>query len=130
MPILFDTSVAIALREGHEAVLEKTRNLAEIPMLSIVSVVELEGGVAFAPEGVATRRAALDRLLATLEILPFEPAEAAAYRSIIEARGFSRRLTFDRMIAAQAIVAGATLATLNLRGFRDIPNLAIENWSR
>lgn len=122
--------MAIALREGQERVLEKTRNLAEIPMLSIVSVVELEGGVAFAPEGVAARRAALDRLLATLEILPFERAEAAAYRSIIEIQGFSRRLTFDRMIAAQAIVADATLATLNPRDFRDIPNLAIEDWSR
>lgn len=122
--------MAIALREGQEKVLEKTRNLAEIPMLSIVSVVELEGGVAFAPEGVAARRAALDRLLATLEILPFERAEAAAYRSIIETQGFSRRLTFDRMIAAQAIVADARLATLNPRDFREIPNLAIEDWSR
>jgi tRNA(fMet)-specific endonuclease VapC len=130
LPILFDTSVAIALREGEAAILEKTSNLAEIPMLSILSVVELEGGVAFAPEGVAARRAALDRLLGTLEILPFDRAEVAAYRNIIEIQGFSRRLTFDRMIAAQAIVAGASLATLNPRDFRNMPSLTVEDWSR
>ncbi len=129
MAILFDTSVAIALREGQANVLEKTVALAEIPLLSIISVVELEGGVPFAPEGVAARRAALDRIIATLEILPFERAEAERYRRIIERSGFSRRLTFDRMIAAQALVAGARLATLNPRDFRDIPDLQIEDWS-
>lgn len=109
--------------------LERTAALAETPLLSIISVVELEGGVTFAPEGVVARRAALDRILATVEILPFEQPQATAYRGIIEVSGFSRRLTFDRMIAAQAIVAGAILATLNPRDFRDVPDLTIEDWS-
>ena len=129
MAILLDTSVAIALREAEEGVLRRAADVDEVPLLSVISVVELEGGVAFAPEGIAARRDALDRLLATLEVLPFETAEASAYRSIIEAIGFSRRLTFDRMIAAQAIVAGAILATLNPRDFRDIPGLDVEDWS-
>lgn len=129
MAILFDTSVAIALRESEERVLDRTAKLDVIPLLSIISVVELEGGVQFAPEGRAERRAALDRLLATLEILPFEQAEASAYRRIVEAIGFSRRLTFDRMIAAQAIVAEAALATLNPRDFKGVPDLTIEDWS-
>jgi tRNA(fMet)-specific endonuclease VapC len=34
------------------------------------------------------------------------------------------------MIAAQAIEAAATLATLNARDFRDIPGLTIEDWSK
>jgi len=126
---MFDTSVAIALRESEEDALERAAELDEVPLLSIISVVELEGGVPFAPEGIAARRVALDRLLATLEVLPFEKSEAAAYRAIVEAIGFSRRLTFDRMIAAQAIVAGASLATLNPRDFAAIPDLKVEDWS-
>ena len=129
MPILFDTSVAIALRESEESVLQRAAELDEVPLLSIISVVELENGVPFAPEGRATRRIALDRVLTTLEVLSFEQSEASAYRFIVEAVGFSRRLTFDRMIAAQAIVAGARLATLNPRDFRGIPGLQIEDWS-
>ncbi len=130
MAILFDTSVAIGLREAQPHLLTRTVEVEQIPLLSIVSVVELEGGVPFAPEGIAARRAALDRILATLEILPFERAEAIAYRNIIEALGFSRRLTFDRMIAAQALVAGATLATLNPRDFKGIPGLTVEDWTK
>jgi tRNA(fMet)-specific endonuclease VapC len=130
LAILFDTSVAIGLREAQPHLLTRTVEVEQIPLLSIVSVVELEGGVPFAPEGIAARRAALDRILATLEILPFERAEAIAYRNIIEALGFSRRLTFDRMIAAQALVAGATLATLNPRDFKGIPGLTVEDWTK
>jgi tRNA(fMet)-specific endonuclease VapC len=129
LAILFDTSVAIALREGQSNTLARAAELDQIPLLSIISVVELEGGVQFAPEGVPARRAALDRILATFDILPFEQREAIAYRRIIEAIGFSRRQTFDRMIAAQAVVAEAMLATLNPRDFRKIPGLRVEDWS-
>lgn len=129
MPLLLDTSVVIKLRESEPAAVARIATLDEIPLISIVSVVELEGGVPFASEGRAIRRAALDRILATLEILPFEQVDAAAYGRIVEQLGYSRRLVFDRMIAGQAIVAGATLATLNPRDFRDIPSLEIEDWS-
>jgi tRNA(fMet)-specific endonuclease VapC len=129
LAILFDTSVAIGLREGQTNILNRTEALGQIPLLSIISVVELEGGVRFAPEGLTVRRAALDRILAKLEILPFERAEAAAYRMIVENLGFSRRQTFDRMIAAQALVAEATLVTLNPRDFRGIRGLTTEDWS-
>jgi len=101
-----------------------------MPSLSIVSVVELEGGVVVAAEGLAIRRRLLDKIYASLEILPFGEHEAKAYRTIIAELGFSRRLIIDRMIAAQAIEAAATLATLNARDFRDIPGLTIEDWSK
>ena len=55
-------------------------------------------------------------------------AEAQAYRKIVETCGFSRRKVLDRMIAAQAITAGATLVTRNGDDFRDIPNLILLEW--
>lgn len=127
--LLIDTSIAVALRENIKHVGDRFAQLARLPSLSVISVVELEGGVAAAREGRDARRRALDQLYAPLEVLPFGEVEAATYRQIIEACGFSRRLVIDRMIAAQAIVAGLSLATLNPRDFRDVPNLQIEDWS-
>ena len=110
--------------------MERAGRLGSITLLSILSVIELEGGVPLAPEGAHIRRILLDELYATMEILEFGQAEADQYRSIIGALGYSRPKILDRMIAAQAIAAGATLATLNPRDFRGIPRLNIEDWSR
>ncbi|HZF93970.1 MAG TPA: PIN domain-containing protein [Allosphingosinicella sp.] len=74
-------------------------------------------------------RTRLDLLLGELNALPFDAAEAAAYGRIVERRGYSRAKVLDRMIAAQAIVAGATLITLNPGDFRGIDELVLVPWS-
>ena len=127
--ILLDTSVAVELREGNSRVGERLETIDDALLLSIVSVVELEGGLATAPEGAYVRRRVLDDLYRTVDILEFGWPQASAYRGIVTALGFSRSKIIDRMIAAQAMVAGATLATLNPRDFRGIPGLTIEDWS-
>lgn len=64
-----------------------------------------------------------------MQILSFTTREAASYRRIVEQLGFSRPRVVDRMIAANALVAQATLITLNPRDFRGIPGLTVEDWS-
>lgn len=97
--------------------------------LSVLTLVELEGGVVQSRLGREQRRKAVDAMLDVLEVLPFGNREAATYGRIVERLGFSRPKIIDRMIAAQAIVAGATLATLNPRDFRGIPDLEVLDWS-
>lgn len=121
--------MAVALREGLDLILDRAELLTSPALLSVVSVVELEGGVPAAPEGEAVRRLKLDELYETLHIIDFGQQEADAYRGIVDALGFSRSKIIDRMIAAQAIVAKATLATLNPRDFRGVPGLRVENWA-
>jgi tRNA(fMet)-specific endonuclease VapC len=128
--ILFDTSVAIAFRDGDRRILARAREIEPVALISAVTWVELESGVPAASEGKAARRAALDAMGDVLDILAFGPVEAVIYGRIVDAVGFSQRKIIDRMIAAQAISADARLATLNPKDFRGIPGLAIEDWTR
>ena len=125
---LLDTGVFIALRDADTPLDEALQSLDEIPAMSLVSRVELEGGVVAKPALIARRRAALDLLLAALPVLDFDEICADAYRTIVEACGFSRPWTIDRMIAATALVHDLTLVTTNPRDFRDVPGLSIEEW--
>ena len=81
------------------------------------------------PERLRQRLHAFDFSADLGEVFIFGAEEGAVYASIVNELGFSRAKVLDRMIAAQAIVADATLATLNPRDFRAIPNLRVEDWS-
>ena len=125
---VIDTNVAIDLRDGEAAALGWLDALHDPPMLSVVSLVELENGVYAHPHHTAKRRAALDELLIDLELLDFTASETTIYAEIVTQVGFARSRTFDRMIAATALVHDLTLVTRNPRDFADIKGLAIESW--
>lgn len=128
MPFLLDTNVAIHLRDRVDWVLDRVEALDSDILISVVTRVELEGGVYAQPRYSAVRRRRLDAMLTSLPAAPFNDAAADAYRSIVEAAGFSRRKILDRMIAAQALVLKATLVTLNGEDFRDVPGLDLLAW--
>ncbi len=128
MAFLLDTNVAIHLRDGDEAISARIASLDGAVMLSIVTRVELEGGVYRDPAQAGLRRPRLDAMLEVLPVLAFDDAAADAYRVIVEAAGYSRRKLLDRMIAAQAVVHRATLVTRNADDFRDVPGLALLAW--
>jgi predicted nucleic acid-binding protein len=128
MAYILDTDVAIHLRDRDVAITLRTGELGGPVFLSIISRVELEGGVYRDPSRSALRRTRLDAMLRTLPTLAFDDAAADAYRSIVEITGYSRRKLLDRMIAAQALVHRATLVTCNGDDFRDVPGLSLLEW--
>jgi tRNA(fMet)-specific endonuclease VapC len=125
---LLDTNIAIHLRDGDALIEERVAGLDGVLLLSVVSRVELEGGVFQVPAETAYRRHRLDLLLSAVRVLDFDQASADAYRAMIESVGFSRRKVLDRMIAAQALANNATLVTRNVADFRDIPGLLFLEW--
>ncbi len=129
MTFLIDTNVAIHLRDLNDGVTARVGALGEIPRLSVISCVELEGGVYHDPALAASRRARLDAILAEMAAIPFDTAALAAYAKIVEACGYSRRLILDRMIAATALAHDLTLITMNGSDFTDIPGLKLDSWA-
>lgn len=129
MAFLLDTSIAIDLRDEHGGTLDRVAALSRPYAFSLITVVELEGGVVANSVLRERRRQALDRLLVQTKVLAFDREVVAAYRQILEAVGFSRPRILDRLIAATAIVHDLTLVTINGTDFRDIPDLKFEIWS-
>jgi predicted nucleic acid-binding protein len=128
MRAIVDTNIAIFLRDDHPEILARVAQLPRAPMLSVVSRVELEGGIYREPKQAPLLKNRLAALLQIMEQLPFTSAEAEAYGRIVAQCGYSRRQIVDRMIAATAIVAGATLITINAQDFRGIDGLRLEAW--
>lgn len=128
MADLLDTGVAICLRDGDPRIIDRFERLDVRPFLSVVSRVELEGGVYAKPAFTAVRRRSLDVLLEILPVLDFDFEMAAVYGQIVAGQGFSRRKIIDRMIAATALVHGLTVITLNSADFSDVPTLTIADW--
>jgi len=127
---LLDTDATVHLRDGDPIVRSLLSKLEEVPAISVVTRVELEGGVYARPELSAKRRRAIDALLKECTVHDFTNEIAVAYSEIVAQTGFSRRKMADRMIAATALVHGLTLVTLNVRDFRDVPNLELLEWTR
>ena len=128
MPFVLDTDVVIHLRDGDRVVTDKVAALDGAVLMSIVTRVELEGGVYREPVYSRLRRARLDAILAAVPALSFDEAAADAYAAIVARAGYSRRKLLDRMIAAQAIVHRASLVTRNAADYADIPGLSVVAW--
>lgn len=125
---LLDTNVVIDMRDGNAKVLNAIAGLREDVALSIMTRIELEGGVYSLPAAAVIRRQRLDAILDLTPVLDFDASAADAYRDIVKSVGFSRRKITDRMIAAHAISLDATLVTLNGADFADIPDLKLLAW--
>lgn len=128
MAYVLDTNVAIHLRDGDIATADRIAALDDAVLMSVVTRVELEGGVHRDPANAAARRARLDAMLRAIPTLAFDDAAADAYGAIVARAGYSRRKLLDRMIAAQALVHRATLITMNPDDFADVVGLKTRSW--
>ena len=126
--IFIDTNVAIALRDVDAATHQQIAQLGELPVLSMITRIELENGIGRDPAEADRRRQLLDALLADLAVMLFTEADILAYGAIVDDLGYDRRLTLDRLIAAQAIARDATLITRNGKDFRRIAGLKLVEW--
>ena len=132
-PYMLDTNMVSYIVKGR-SLAASARLLAlrddEIATLSAITVAEIRYGLAKKPDAT-TLKSLMDAFLASVRVLPWGREEAEAYgrvRAKLEKNGVSLG-NMDMMIAAHAIVTGATLVT-NDNAFAQVDELAATaNWA-
>jgi len=128
--ILLDTNVCIAILNRDERVREKLdRNRPSALRMSAITLAELRFGAAKSKH--ASRAAAnLHVLVSKVAVIPFDDAATVRYgelRALLEKRGTPIG-PLDTLIASHALSLKWTLATHNVREFRRVPGLRVEDW--
>lgn len=124
MKFLLDSNIVIAASLGlGESLRRRMAACDEGEMVtSAIAYAEIVFG------SVRGKPPPLDRLQVFLEevsVLDFDLAAAEAYASLPFRRG-----SFDQLIAAHALSRGLTLVTDNVRHFRNVAGLKVENWTK
>ena len=131
MKFLLDTNICIYLiKRKPPQVLKKFQTFKVNDLgLSAITLAELEFGVQLSryPE---KNQEALNEFVTPLEIIPFDDLAAISYgeiRAYLQKRGINIG-AMDMLIAAQAKSLSIPLVTNNLKEFKRIPGLRLENW--
>ncbi|HXF94263.1 MAG TPA: type II toxin-antitoxin system VapC family toxin [Nitrospiraceae bacterium] len=132
MKFMLDTNICIYLiKRQPEAVLDR---FASHPVgdvgISVITLAELEYG-ASKSSNPSRNREALKQFVLPLEIAAFDRSATITYgkiRALLEERGQPIG-SMDMLIAAHALSLGARLVTNNIKEFKRVPGLRVENWT-
>ena len=129
---LLDTNIVSDLvRNPQGRIAQRISEIGERAVCtSIIVAAELRHGAA--KKGSERLAGQLERVLAGLDMLPFEEPADAVYgevRTTLEAAGTPIGGN-DLLIAAQALALGHAVVTDNEREFGRVPNLEVMNWLR
>ncbi|ASG22923.1 type II toxin-antitoxin system VapC family toxin [Nitrospirillum viridazoti] len=126
---LLDTNTVSHLVRRHPGVSQRVTTMPMSALaVSAITEGELLFGLARRPEAVRLS-AAVRELLLRVDVLPWDSRVAEVYGALrSHMAGSGRSLApLDMLIAAHARAVDAVLVT-NDRAFRQVPNLAIEDW--
>jgi tRNA(fMet)-specific endonuclease VapC len=132
MKYMLDTNICTYLIKKHPVkTLQRLQQVdASDVCISVIAVSELEYGIEKSLKR-DLNRLAFAEFLAPIEILPFDELAAFHYgrvRASLESKGRTIG-PYDLQIAAHAFSRNLTLVTNNVREFRRVPQLSVENWA-
>ena len=134
MGVLIDASVLIDYERGRVDVEERIRGREEETFfLSVVTASELLHGVHRANDPVtrARRTAFVEGVLGSMPLLPVEIATARMHARLWADLAEEGRLigAHDLWLAAACLTHDLRLATADVREFKRVPALVVEDWS-
>jgi tRNA(fMet)-specific endonuclease VapC len=136
--ILLDTDILSLLIAEHPRVVERFRAATDEVAFTVISRIELlEGRFAFvrkAANGDQLLRAQewlrkTDEDLARFAIIPVDAAAAAEFDRLRDNKKLKRIGRMDLLIACVALANRGLLVSRNLKHFRLVPGLQVENWA-
>ena len=131
MKVMLDTNICIyIIKQQPKSVLERFATFAVGDLgISVITLAELEYGVSKSSQP-GRNREALEQFVSPLQIATFDRQAAIVYgkiRALLEKRGYPIG-SMDLLIAAHALSLNVRLATNNVREFKRVPGLRVENW--
>lgn len=136
--ILLDTDILTLWLTGHAEVGRRVLETSDPVAITVISRIELLRGrfdfLLKADDGarIQVAQARLDqteRQLAGLAVVSFDAGSAAEFDRLRQVKKLKQIGRADLLIACMAMAHRATLVTRNLRHFRQISGLLMENWA-
>lgn len=136
--ILLDTDIMTLWLTGHPEIGKRVLETSDLVAITVISRIELLRGrfdfLLKANDGAQIQVAQLrlaqtERQLAGLVVAPFDAESAAQFDRLRQVKKLKRIGRADLLIACIALAHRATLVTRNLRHFREISGLMLENWA-
>jgi tRNA(fMet)-specific endonuclease VapC len=134
---LLDSDTLTWFTAGHPRLVKRVLAATDIVGTTIISRIEiLRGRFDFlmkAADGQQLQRAQgwleqSERDLNKFAVVPIDEAAAARFDQLRVQRNLRKIGRADLLIACIALANDATLVTRNLKHFRQVPNLKVENW--
>jgi tRNA(fMet)-specific endonuclease VapC len=136
--ILLDTDAFTLHQVGHKLFMTRFQSATEVPAIAIVTQVEALRGrheaLLKAEDGARLLRAQQGLVrtvqhLALFSVIPFDDVAADEFDRLRQNKKLKKIGRGDLLIAAITLANEATLVTRNLRDFRRVPGLRVENWA-
>jgi len=128
---LLDTNIIIYALKGHAVVNENLRNHLNDPLhINVVTLMELYYG-AYKSQKVESNIAKIKALESTIEVIPVGKEVVAiygSYKAKLERSGTPLD-DFDLIVAACAMTHNLILVTNNIKHFKRIEGLKIQDWT-
>jgi tRNA(fMet)-specific endonuclease VapC len=131
MRFLLDTCVISDFTQGQPQTLARLNSVSPDDIaLSTVTEMEVRYGLLLNPRLLPRLGPVLDALFDAVHVLAYDSASArstAELRARLKSRG--RPIgAYDALLAGTALAHGLILATSNVREFRNVHGLMIEDW--